>query len=202
MSILVPSSSSKTSRRAVAPQHYQDYEDFANDPDPFALHAEMANIRTLQVELRASIETMGAEARQNFYRDLALSVAKFIHEDPRLETTFSQEADPFEAKKVYIRDMVRELMPTVKGVFEANFGAHNTISQSQAKTMGYLVETGAKIAEKQRKMLEMAKTQVKWDETLISTLLMFVTQCVIPNVSNIQERAAIAAATKLWLPKR
>lgn len=180
-----------------APQHLEDYEVFANDPDPFSLNSEMATIRTLQVELRQSIEGKGEEERRAFYFDMARALAKFLHN----QEGWGQDLDR-DQRKEYVRDLTRRLVVEVKTVFEAQFGQDNSITVAQAKAMASLVETGAKIAEKQRTALERAKTQVKWDEQLLSTLVMFVSQCVIPNVSNIQERAAIAAATKLWLPHR
>ncbi len=179
-----------------APQHLEDYEVFANDPDPYSLNSEMATIRTLQVEMRQAIEAKNEEQRQAFYLAMALELARFLHE----EEGWGGQFETLEEKAGYIRKLSRRLLVIVKNKFEAEFGTDNTITLQQARSMSQLIETGAKIAEKQRINLERAKTQVRWDDQLLSTLVMFVSQCVIPNVSNIQERAAIAAATKLWLP--
>ena len=179
-----------------APQHLEDYEVFANDPDPYSLNSEMATIRTLQVEMRQAIEAKNEEQRQAFYLAMALELARFLHE----EEGWGGQFENLEEKAGYIRKLSRRLLVIVKNKFEAEFGTDNTITLQQARSMSQLIETGAKIAEKQRINLERAKTQVRWDDQLLSTLVMFVSQCVIPNVSNIQERAAIAAATKLWLP--
>jgi len=182
--------------RINAPQHLEDYEAFSNDPDPFSLNSEMATIRTLQVEMRQAIEGKNRESRLEFYTEMAMGLAKFLHEEEGWGAQFTVPEEKFD----YIRKLSRRLLVIVKNQFEAKFGTDNTITLQQAKAMSHLIETGAKIAEKQRTMLEKAKTQVRWDDQLLNTLVMFVSQCVIPNVSNIQERAAIAAATKLWLP--
>ena len=169
-----------------------------SDPDPFSMTAEIANLRTLQVEFRKSIETKGDQERNDFYVSMALSLARFLHSDERFGSAFTDKDE----KAAYIRDVARNMVPIVRNVFEAKFGRDNTISMDQAKTLASLMETTGKACERQTKLLERKKTSVKYDDQLMSTLLMFVTQVVLPNMSNMQERAALASATKLWLPSR
>ena len=184
--------------RISSPAHLQDYEEFMSDPDPFSMTAEIANLRTLQVEFRKSIETKGDQERNDFYVSMALSLARFLHSDERFGSAFTDKDE----KAAYIRDVARNMVPIVRNVFEAKFGRDNTISMDQAKTLASLMETTGKACERQTKLLERKKTSVKYDDQLMSTLLMFVTQVVLPNMSNMQERAALASATKLWLPSR
>jgi len=185
-------------RNAVAPAFTQDYDELVNDPDPWSLNAEQAELRTLRVELRESIEMNNQANRNRFYIDLAMMIARHLGRSSWVRNSCND--DRAEIMK-FIRATAQELLPGIRDEFEASFGEYTRITVEQAKAMAILMDSSGKMAERHRKMAGQTKALVKYDGQIIDFLIQFVAQVVIPNVTSLQERAQIATAANTWMPQ-
>lgn len=184
-------------RNAVSSEFYRDYDELVNDPDPWSLNSEQAELRTLRAELRHSIEMSNVENRNKYYVDVAMHIARYLSKLQWVKDSCGNDRNNI---MQFIRATAEDLLPGIKSEFEARFGEYTRITTEQAKAMALLMDASGKMAERHRKMAEQTKGLVKYDNQILDFLIQFVSQVVIPNVTSIQERAQIATAFNTWMP--
>lgn len=173
------------------------YDEFVNHPDPFDMRPTIAALETLAVELRDSIENTNRERRNSYYVDQALTIGKFIVQSEHIAGLLP-DADE---RVQFAKEIVNALIPLIADVFDEHMGEQTTITLDQAKTMAVLIEAKGKMVERYRKLAENATVQIAYDDQLIQFMFQFISQVVIPNISNTQDRIAVATAAKAFLPQ-
>lgn len=174
------------------------FDEFMQNPDPYDLRPTIASLETLAVELRDAVEANNAQKRHEFYQKTSVAVAKTVSRRHEIES-LGLDRDQLTN---FIMDLAEEMYEAVRRSYEATFGTSLTITPDQAKVMATIVEAKGKMVERYKKMAENTTVALDYDDQLLALIIQFLSQVVIPNVSDMRERAAIATAAKAFLPTR
>lgn len=173
------------------------FDEFMQNPDPYDLRPTIASLETLAVELRDSVEANNEQKRHDFYQKVAVAAAKTVIRRPEIE---SMSLDRDELANLAV-SLSEELYESVRRSYESAFGTNLSITPEQAKVMATIVEAKGKMVERYKKMAEATTVELNYDDQLVALIVQFLSQVVIPNVSDMRERAAIATAAKAFLPR-
>lgn len=184
------------SRRSSNPGLRILFDEFVNNPDPLNLSSTVAALETLAVELRDSIEATNWNRRVSYYQDQALSIGKIICSSQLMQEKIPDAMERLE----FAKQMVKEIYPNIQEVFDDHMGSQLTITSEQAKTMATILEGKGKMVERSHKLAEKVSVAITYDEQLIQFMYQFISQVVIPNISETKDRIAVAQAAKAYLP--
>lgn len=126
-----------------------------------------------------------------------MAVAKLIVQSELVAGKIPDDDERLE----FAKRVVNEVIPVISDVFDQHMGEQTTITTDQAKTMAIIIEAKGKMVERYRKLAENATVQIAYDDQLIQFMFQFISQVVIPNISNTQDRIAVATAAKAFLPQ-
>lgn len=173
------------------------FDEFMNSPDPYDLRPTIASLETLAVELRDSIEQNNNQKRHDFYQRLSVALAKVVARHPVLEELGLEKSDLVN----FAKELAEQFYEAVRTNYEIVFGSNLHISPEQAKVMATIVEAKGKMVERYKKLAENTTVSLVYDEQLVSFIIQFLQLVIIPNVSSMKDRAAIAVAAKQFLPQ-
>lgn len=172
------------------------FDEFDRSSDPFDLRHTIAGLETLAVELRQSIEITNQEARVNYYKDQAMALAKLLALDEKIKELIEDQAERLE----FCKHMANKFYNQIEIQFSKHYGTHTAITPEQAKVMATIIDSKGKMVERAKKLAEKTFVHVPYDGQLIEFLLQLIAQVVMPNITKMADRIAVAEAAKQFVP--
>lgn len=172
--------------RTIARHLQTDYDTFRGNPDPFNLQDEMAQLRTLLVEVRESLDAGAVDLLLQFGELVKAHLRQYMVEDLELDV---DEAD-----------QLAEVMSTKAVEAHASvYGMKARISTKEAVDIAKVVESLSKVAERYKKMSDGVVLRINYDNRVVEAMTKFVVQVVLRHVP-LQHRRQIAASARAFLP--
>lgn len=172
--------------RAIAKHLQTDYDTFRGNPDPFNLQDEMAQLRTLLVEIRETLDNEGAGRLLEFGEITKTYVKSYLKSEQELEDEDAEE--------------LAETLSTKAVEAHANvYGIKSKITTKEAVDIAKVVESLSKVAERYKKMSDGVVLRINYDNRVVEAMTKFVVQVVLRHVP-LQHRRQIAASAKAFLP--
>jgi len=137
----------------------QNYETFVTDPNIIDLRREIAHIRTLAYEFRASLEAGSLQQREAFFSAFKKTI-EGTYEDLQVE----------------------DLMESLALSYDFVFAPTLRMSAKEAEAMVKIHKTAADVVEKYKKVTESTAVKLEWSSKLENALTQFAL-VVIPYVA-------------------
>lgn len=157
------------SKAPVAPHLRVDYDHFREQSDPFNLMDEIAQIRTLFLEVRENLEASAVEKVTQF-ADLLEGL--FLKDE--LEDGADQDEAVEKAQKVH-NHAIR--------AYQTCFGSKPRLTPKDALDMVKAVELLSKISERYKKMVDGIMLEVAYDARVCQFIQFFIQRVVIKYVA-------------------
>lgn len=172
--------------RAVAKHLRVDYDYFRNQADPFNLNDEIANLRTLLVEVREGIEDASA--------DQILQYSDLVQGALLREYLIELNMDEDEAIRVAERS-TKVVMNSYNAIWKRNA----RITPKDALDIAKTVEMISRVSERYKKMIDGIALDVVYDDRMAELLSKFVVNVVMKFIP-VSARKPLAAACFDFIP--